>query len=329
MATTSHPKSHGARCFRPEAPFFFARTLAQQANCDLAVPNGEGSGIGDVLVFTPLVEEFARRAGRRIRLLTAPLDPVVGLVDGEADYPIWLNNPFVSEIVDASSFGEEAVRAMSEERNNCCQFNHIIENICVNYGLTVRQPRPSLYLTMDEQVWALEELKSMRRPLIAVHAGGKTSSLPTSRWHQENWCEVIRRCHDVADFVQISKHDYDQRMLGVAAPRTTLRQMFSLVWACDAFIGFDSGPMHVAAAFDRPSLILWDPERKLQAEESWQTGFSPAVMLRWGYPQNRNLMILGERSDELIVQVERWIRDLCLRLTWSPHSSASTKVSRS
>ena len=79
--------------------------------------------------------------------------------------------------------------------------------------------------------------------------------------------------------------------------------------------------MHVAAAFDRPSLILWDPERKLQAEESWQTGFSPDVMLRWGYPQNRNLMILGERSDELIVQVERWIRDLCLRLTWSPHST--------
>jgi hypothetical protein len=279
-----------------------------------------------VLVFTPLVEEFARRAGRRIRLLTAPLDPVVGVVAGESDYPIWLNNPFISDIVNARTFGDDAVRSLTEERNNCCQFNHVIENICVSYGFPVRRIRPSLYITMEEQVWAIEALKEMRRPIIAVHPGGKTSPLPPSVWYEEHWREVIRRCGDVADFVQIGKRDYDQRALGIPAPRTTLRQMFSIVWACDAFIGFDSGPMHVAAAFDRPSVILWDPERKLIAEESWQRGFSPAVMLRWGYPQNRNLMILGERSDELVVQVERWIRELTARLAWSPYSTASSKV---
>lgn len=328
MPPISHSRPLGSRCFLPEAPFFFAKSLAQKANCDLAVPNGQDSGIGDVLVFTPLVEEFARRVGRRIRLLTAPLDPVVGLVADESMYPIWLNNPFISDIVDARMFGSDAVRALSDERNNCCQFNHIIENICVSYGLSVRRIRPSLYLTMAEQAWALDTLNNMRRPLIAVHPGGKTSPLPNSAWHEENWREVIRRCHDVADFVQIGKPDYDQRTLGIVAPQTTLRQMFSIIWACDAFIGFDSSPMHVAAAFDRPSIILWDPERKLLAEESWQTGFSPAVMLRWGYPKNRNLMILGERSDELIIQIERWIRELCLKLTWTPHSTANTKVRR-
>jgi glycosyl transferase family 9 (putative heptosyltransferase) len=326
MPTIVHNRDPGSRCFRPEAPFYFARALAEQANCDLAVPNGQGSGIGDVLVFTPLVEEYARRAGRRIRLLTATLDPVVGVVAGESEYPIWSNNPFILEIVDASQFGNEAVRALNEEKNNCCQFNHIIENICVSYGLSVRRVRPSLYLTMEEQAWSLDTLKDIRRPLIAVHPGGKTSSLPNSPWYEENWSEVIRRCRDVADFVQIGKYDYDQRTLRIAAPKTTLRQMFSIVWACDAFIGFDSGPMHVAAAFDRPSIIIWDAERKLVAEESWQRGFSPAVTLRWGYPQNRNLMILGERTDEVIVQIERWIRELCMRLAWTPHSSASTNV---
>jgi hypothetical protein len=239
---------------------------------------------------------------------------VIGLVAGESEYPIWFNNPFISDIADARAFGADAVGSLSEERNNCCQFNHVIENICVSYGLPARRTRPSLYLTMEEQAWALDTLKNIRRPIIAVHPGGKTSPLPTSAWYEEHWREVIRRCGDVANFVQICKHDYDQRMLGIPAPRTTLRQMFSIVWACDAFIGFDSGPMHVAAAFDRPSVILWDPARKLIAEESWQTGFSPAVVLRWGYPHNRNLMILGERSDELIVQVERWIRELSLRL---------------
>ena len=324
MPTVPHSLTPGSRCFLPEAPFYFAKELAQRANCDLAVPNGQDSGIGDVLVFTPLVEEFARREGRRIRLLSAPVDPIVGLVEGESDYPIWLNNPFISEIVDAREFGNQAVKALSDERNNCCQFNHIIENICVSYGFSVRRIRPSLYLTLEEQIWAIETLKDLKRPLVAIHPGGKTSPLPTSPWHQKNWHEVIRRCQDVAGFVQIGKHDYDQRMLEIPAPITTLRQMFSIVWACDAFIGFDSGPMHVAAAFDRPSVVLWDPERKLLAEELWQVGFSPAVMLRWGYPENRNLMILGERSDEITVQVERWIRDLCSRLSWISHSTVST-----
>jgi hypothetical protein len=326
MARFPQSLPYGSKCFQPEAPFIVARSLAKEGNCDLAVPNGHGSGIGDVLVFTPLVEEFARRVGRRIRLLTAPLDPVVGTVAGEHSYPIWLNNPFIDEIVDATEFGQDTVKALSDERNNCCQFNHIIENICVSYGLSVRRIRPSLYLTTEEQAWALDTLRNMRRPLIALHPGGKTSSLPSTKWYEENWLAMIARCGDVADFVQIGKQNYDQKMLGIPAPYTTLRQMFSIIWACDAFIGFDSGPMHVAAAFDRPSLVLWDPIRKLEAEESWQTGFSPAVMLRWGYPENRNLMILGERDDELIVQIERWIRELCLKLSWSPHSTVSTKI---
>jgi hypothetical protein len=316
----------GSRCFRPEAPFFYGTTLARQAECDLAVPNGYGAGIGDVLVFTPLVEEFARREGRRIRLLTAPLDPIVGLVPGESEYPIWLHNPFISEISDARVFGEEAVKALSEERNNCCQFNHIIENICFSYGLSCRRVRPSLYLTKEEQICALDSLRHLPRPLIAIHPGGKTSSLPGSPWHTEHWLELIRRCQGVVGFVQVGKQDFDQRRLGLFSPPTTLRQMFALVWACDAFIGFDSGPMHVAAAFDRPSLVLWDPERKLVAEENWQRGFSPAVMLRWGYPENRNLMLLGERSDEIILLIERWLRKLCLNLIGSPYSSANTKV---
>lgn len=316
----------GSRGFLAEPPFYFARTIAQRAGCDLAVPNGQGCGIGDVLAFTPLVEEYARRAGRRIRLLTAPLDPLVGVVAGEVDYPIWLNNPFISEIVDARVFGPDTVLSLTIEKDNCCQFNHVIENICVSYGFSARHIRPTVYLTTAEQASALDALRDMRRPLIAVHPGGKTSPPADSPWYEQNWIEVIHRCRDAADLVQIGKHDYDKQRLGIPAPDTTLREMFSLIWACDAFIGFDSGPMHVAAAFEVPSLIVWDAERKLVAEEEWQRGFSPAVMLRWGYAQNRNLMILGERNDDILIQIERWIHELCMRLSWSPYSSASSRI---
>jgi hypothetical protein len=268
------------------------------------------------------VEEYARKVGRRVRLLTAPIDPRVGLVPGEFDYPIWLNNPFVAEIVDARGFGDAAVRRLNEEKDNCCQFNHVIENICINYGVLPRRIRPSLYLTAVEQASSLDALRGLRRPLIALHAGGKTSPPPSSPWHEKRWIDLIDRCKDVAGFVQICKHDFDHCNLGIFAPHTSLREMFATIWACDAFIGFDSGPMHVAAAFDRPSLIVWDPEQKLAAEEGWQHAFSPAVTLRWGYAENRNLMILGERTEEVLEQVERWIRELCLRLMGTPHSMA-------
>ena len=311
ISTSRYPEISGERPLDPREPFYFAKALAQHAHCDLAVSNGELGGVGDVLVFTPLVEEFARRSGRRIRLLTAPFNPVVGVVAGEYDYPIWLNNPFISEIVDARRFGPNAVRTLDLDRDNCCQFSHVIENICLSYGLSSRRNRPSLYLTAEEQARAFDSLKGSRRPLIAVHPSGKTCSPPESPWHQRSWLELINRCHQYADFIQIGKHDFDQVRLGIPMPKTSLREMFAVIWACDAFIGFDSGPMHVAAALERPSLILWDVGRKLLAER----GAAPAVTVRWGYPQNRNLMILGERADELVSQAERWIRELCARLS--------------
>ena len=304
---------------RPEAPFYVAKVLAKQSQCDLAVSNGEFGGLGDVLVFTPLVEEYARRLGRRIRLLSAPFSSRVGLAAGESAYPIWQNNPFISEIIDARHFGQDAVRALALDGTTCCQYGHVIENVCIGYGLSSRRSRPSLFLSAQEQAVALDLLREARRPLIALNPGGKTCSPPDSPWHEKNWTELVRRCRDVADFVQLGKPDYDRARLEIPFPRTTLRQMFSIIWACDGFIGFDSGPMHVAAAFECPSLILWDTRQKLAAEGE----ASPAVILRWGYSQNRNLMIFPDPANEILGQIERWIRDLTRRLSWTSNTLAS------
>jgi hypothetical protein len=310
----------GNLSFRAESPFYYARGFAQQTGCDLAVPNGAGHGIGDVLVFTPLVEAYARRLGRPLRLLSAPFDVAVGVVEGEDLFPIWRNNPFVSSIIDARSLGASAVHLLDQEKDNCCQFNHIIENICVNYGVRPRALRPSIYLTAAEQGWGLDQLRDLPRPVVCLHPGGKTASPPQSPWHHKKWRALIAGCRDIATFIQIGKPDYDQRDLGIKMLLTTVRQMFALIWASDCFLGFDSGPMHAATAFEKPVLALWDAQQKLTAEESWQTGFSPAVVLRWGYPQNRNLMILGERQDELLDQVEVWLRTTCGAFAWFPYS---------
>jgi hypothetical protein len=80
------------------------------------------------------------------------------------------------------------------------------------------------------------------------------------------------------------------------------------VWASDLFVGFDSSVAHVATAFELPALVLWDPIRKVEIEEQWQTGFAAAALARWSYPQNRNLVILGDRDNTILNLVEVWVR---------------------
>ena len=85
--------------------------------------------------------------------------------------------------------------------------------------------------------------------------------------------------------------------------------------ASDLFIGFDSSVAHIATAFELPALVLWEPVLKVEIEESKQAGFSTAALSRWGYPQNRNLMLLGDRDDTIVNIIADWannvVKSLC------------------
>lgn len=314
----------GEKCFQASAPFTFSKALAKQHDCDLAIPNGLGTGIGNVLMFTPLVEAVALRLGRRLRILSAPLNPRIGVVAREEPYPVWLQNPFVQAIEEISPGHADWIAAINAEQDSCCQFNHVIENICFHYGVRHRALRPQLFLSQEECAWALDQLRGLPRPVIALHPAGTTASTNRDAWGECRWLDIIEHSEAVS-FVQIGKPDADEPCLGIHKPTTTLRQAFALIWASDAFIGFDSSPMHVATAFQKPVLALWDAHKKLQSEESWQTAFSPAVMLRWGYPQNRNVMILGERDRELVDVVLTWLHDVVRTLS-APYFTVNTAV---
>ena len=308
MNSFAESKPYGNRSFLASPPFENSKVIARQFGCDVAVPNGLGTGIGNVLMFTPLIEALALKLGRRLKILTAPLMPKVGTVDFELPFPIWTPNPYIKDILDISSEDANLVQIINDEKDNCCQFNHIIENICFQYGVRPRALRPQIFLTTDEQTWALDQLSNLQRPLVALHPAGKTAPRNPAAWGAQRWCEIIENCPDFG-FIQIGKRLSCEPDLGITKFDTTLREAFALIWASDAFVGFDSSPMHVATAFKKPVLALWDAANKLRAEESWQQGFSPAVMLRWGYPQNRNLMILGERDHELVELTLTWLHD--------------------
>ena len=273
------------------------KQYARTHGADLAVPNCAGSGVGNVLVYTRLIEEVARSKGRPIVIITGPLSPKVGVVVGESLYPFFDNNPFIERIINAYELDPLGFGRVNEEESKLVQLNHIIENFCFAYGLRPRHLRPSLFLTTQEQAWALHALRDLPRPLICLHPGGTTSSLPGCPWYRTNWLCTIEALKGQAGFFQIGRKNSVDQDLGLPNPGTTLREAMALIWAADIFMGYDSSPMHMATAFQKPVVAIIHMQRKYDWETSLGETFTPSVILRWLYPFNYNFGIMPEDSD--------------------------------
>lgn len=295
----------GAHCFLPTPPFAETKRLARKYGCDIAVPNGPG--IGNVLMFTRAVEELARASGRRLKVLTAPLNPSVGLISGEEPYPLWKENPFVSNIINSSDVDQSIISIINNEQDNIVQFGHMIENICFHYGIKPRNIRPSIFLSNQEMRWAIDQLADLPRPVICLHPYGTSSPLPDHPWNTREWLQLCGHLSEKGSLLELGKAGSDNKKLPTFRKNTNLREMMALVWASDMFIGFDSSIAHVATGFQIPAVVLWEPHQKLFIEERWQVGFAPAALSRWGYPQNRNIFLLGDRDDTIVELIRSWV----------------------
>ena len=183
----------------------------------------------------------------------------------------------------------------------------MIENIAYHYGIRPRCLKASLYLSKKEQSRAISRLKNQRRPIICLHPHGTSSPPQNHPCNEENWLKIIASYKEQVTFLEVFKNGTDTKHFDTLKFVTRIREMMALVWASDLFIGFDSSIAHIATAFELPSLVLWEPLRKVEIEERWQAGFAPAALTRWSYPQNRNLMLLGDRDDAIVNIVTNWL----------------------
>ena len=288
--------------FLETEPFLYSKQYAAKYDCDLAIPSF--LGLGSNVCYTPLVEAFALQQGHGLKILTAPhyRPSPKNPEDEKEDWTaaIWQNNPYINEIVDASAIDSGIMPKINAEFDNFCQSQHEITNLCAPYGLRPRYLRGSLFLSTAEMQWGLQALSHLKRPVVCLCPYGTSASLPSSPWYLDRWLELIASLSSDVSFVQIGHTQLEQKQLSISAPITTVREMMALIWASDLYIGFDTGPSHIATAFQKPSLVLWDAIRKVPLEEAKQQGFSIAHMLRWAYPQNKNLVILGEKDREIL-----------------------------
>ena len=288
----------GAHCFRTTPPLGATKAWANRNACDLAIPND--AGIGNILVYTRLVDDLAKRLGRPLSILTAPLNPASQLLDGDDGFAIWRHNPHVRRIVDAGQIDARVMEDVNAERDNIVQYGHMLENIAYHYGLRPSLLRPSIYLNESECAWAFETLADFARPIILLHPYSTSGPPAGFPWYRDAWLRLINKIGGLGSIIEVRQHGREDKYLGLTSFPTTLRQMFALVWAADVVVCLDSVVSHVATAFERFPIVLWDPSLKVIIEEKWQAGFALAALSRWSYPQNENVMLLASCERDLV-----------------------------
>lgn len=317
-------RQHGLSRLTRGSPLAYSKALAESFGIDLAVPNGPG--LGNIIIYSRLVEDMSWHRRRPLSILSSPMRLAVGTNPRETPYPVWENNPFVCSIVDPAGKDSNAEENLLCDKDDLCQFSHITENLCNAYGIPNRANHGAVYLTAAEMTWALETLSGFPRPVVCIHPAGKSSSPRGSPWFVDNWRRIRDSLAGRCSIFRVTLSSFDAKEFDIPYFETTVRQMMALIWASDVFVGFDSGPGHAAAAFRKPSIILWDVLQKRKLEEAKEPGFETAMLMRWAYPQNDNVLIYGDRDNETLHVAKRLLlRRLYLLDGKSEHYSPSVQ----
>ena len=128
---------------------------------------------------------------------------------------------------------------------------------------------PQPYLAAENAAQAEEWLQNLPRPRIALNVG---ASRAYKRWPLPNWAEVAQALtrsgrsvvfvgdkKDAETVAQITLH-LSGGFVDLAG-RTSLRQLASVLAACDLLVSGDSGPMHLAVAVGTPALAIFGATR--------------------------------------------------------------------
>jgi ADP-heptose:LPS heptosyltransferase len=117
---------------------------------------------------------------------------------------------------------------------------------------------PAIYLDQNEKLWpspAVSKLGVTEKYWV-INAGAKANAFPLKQYHR--YQEVVDLLGDIT-LVQIGHLDHDHKPLtGVKDMRgkTTMRELFRLIYHAQGVITCVSFPMHIAAAFNKPCVVV-------------------------------------------------------------------------
>ena len=131
---------------------------------------------------------------------------------------------------------------------------------------------PQPYLAAENAAKAEYWLGDLPRPRIALNVG---ASRAYKRWPLGNWVHLTRALTLVGQRLVFVGDKADAQVVAQIIPhlagpavnlagKTTLRELASVLAACDLLVSGDSGPMHLAVAVGTPTVAIFgatDPAR--------------------------------------------------------------------
>ncbi len=124
---------------------------------------------------------------------------------------------------------------------------------------------PQPYLAAENAAEADEWLSALPGPRIALNVG---ASRAYKRWPLSNWIEVAQALTQSGQSVAFVGDKTDAETVTQITPylspnfvnlagKTTLRELASVLAACNLLVSGDSGPMHLAVAVGTPTLAIF------------------------------------------------------------------------
>lgn len=119
------------------------------------------------------------------------------------------------------------------------------------------------------------EPKKFSRPTLGINAGATYGS--AKRWYPERFAEVAKEFSDKFDILifggpnEVAMANDIEQNLGVVctnlAGKTTIAELCANIGGCSLFITNDSGPMHVAAAYQVPTIAIFGPTKHTETSQ--------------------------------------------------------------
>jgi ADP-heptose:LPS heptosyltransferase len=232
-------------------------------------------GIGDVLMTTPSVK--ALKESFPTSHLIYATDP--NYYTGEL-VQILEHNPYIDEVVDYRKISPEKYH-LFVDITGVCPHREKKGNPPVNrvdmfaeyIGIRLSDPVPVYVVTEEEKTWATQVYKkwfgSGTHKVVVLH----TASVDRRRtWPVENYINLIAEMNELRPDVRFVIFDHLKAVRQwdykncVDASDYGIRQKAALLWACDVFVGPDSGPMHIAGALNKNMVTLFgstDPAARI------------------------------------------------------------------
>ncbi len=175
--------------------------------------------------------------------------------------------PFLTQIPERIGWSEECrLPLLTSPRFRMRRLPRMVDRICW-LGIPDSQTAPAIWpeprlrvpASRHTEFEALAQKNRAMAPVVAIAPG---SSDPRKNWPVENYAAIARRCVDAGCTVWIVGavgHRKLAAAIGESAPvrdhlTDSLTTLAVKIAAADVFVGNDSGPLHIAAAFNKPSV---------------------------------------------------------------------------